>query len=118
MGNLAKLSGRRRADAPGGRKQICEVGKTGFDRFQLLTQAVIDSIGHFGRIVLIIGLVMGRDFPGQPLVFGSGFLGSEDLDILQCAHRLGSCANRGASLGVHRHQRIRLRPCGISDFCA
>jgi hypothetical protein len=75
MANLGEAPGRRRADFLRRRLAGDEFGKPRLDGVETLAQRVIFGVGNFGRVILIVRLVVAFDLKCQPcqLNLGLGF---------------------------------------------
>ncbi len=75
MPNLAEAGGRRRPDMTRRAVGAHESGEARLDRAIALDQRVVIGIGDFGRVLLVVALVVVRDQLGEPRqLAGGGFL--------------------------------------------
>ena len=77
VADLGELRRRRRADPAGGQIGPHEVGKKRLDGVVALPQRVVGGVRDRRRVLLVIALVVGRDFGGEPLELGLGLGGRE-----------------------------------------
>ena len=84
MPNFLEATRRCRADFLGRRLRADEIRKALFDRVEALAQRVVLGVGHGGRVVLIVALVVPLDLERQ----------SHVLDLGLCLGEVGDVAKR------------------------